>query len=53
MSHLELLKKYMAVVLAREGWAYLDESDIGVAGVDITDEEIVELRRIEKEIDDE
>lgn len=50
MNHLELLKKYMKVVLANEPWNYLGSKDLSYAGVELSEAEFAELERIEKEI---
>lgn len=53
LDYKELLKKYMKVVLANEPWNYLGSKDASYAGVCWSESDLVELERIEKEIQDE
>ena len=50
MDHAELLKKYMAHVLASEGITFLDYRNRYSDFPQFTDEEWEELTRIEKEV---
>lgn len=49
MNHLELLKKYMALVCECEGFSFLVHASTGPDG-EFTDEEVKELERIWEEV---